>query len=155
MVKIFGSLVMLLTSGIASAGSPFCVVYSGGQLCNYYDISACQSAARSMQGACVANAQIQQAQTITPIQTQQPQQVQPIHQDTFGSFMRGQQQGQALRIQREEHQANMRLREAQIAAAQQAAKTSSGMVFYDCSAVGGDRFTDVPIVGCKVIFISH
>lgn len=36
-------------------GAPWCVVTSFQSFCYYYDISSCQSAARSQRGMCVPN----------------------------------------------------------------------------------------------------
>lgn len=38
-----------------ATGAPWCVVTSFQSFCYYYDISSCQSAARSQRGMCVPN----------------------------------------------------------------------------------------------------
>lgn len=40
---------------VFATGAPWCVVTSFQSFCYYYDISSCQSAARSQRGMCVPN----------------------------------------------------------------------------------------------------
>lgn len=104
MNKISIVLFLYLATGSAIAG-PFCVVYSGGQLCNYFDVSSCQSAARSMQGVCAPNSQPSQMPQIVPSQPQRqlaPAPVQPIYPDYAGSMMRGIEAGQKSRLRKAE-----------------------------------------------------
>lgn len=133
-------------SGPVLADAPFCVVSGAGTSCHYWDAVTCRQAAASTNGMCVANQQAQQPRT-------------PSYGPNFGeSFRRGYDDAARQRREAEEHQARMRLYEAQTRAATQVAESiptelrSSGLIVYRCVGSGGDIFyTGTPAVGCVVV----
>lgn len=145
-IRILMTLALLSVGGTAWADAPFCVVSGGGTSCHYWDANTCRRAAASMNGMCVAN-------------QQQQQRVQPSQGPSFGqSFQRGYEDGLRQRREAEEHQARMRLYEAQTREATQAAEPippelrSSRLIVYRCVGSGGDIFyTGTPAIGCVVV----
>jgi len=138
---------LLAIPSIAFAGNaPFCVVSGGGNSCHYWDANTCRKAAASLNGMCVANQQIQQSR-------------QPTQGPSFGeSFRRGYEDAARQRREADEHQARMRLYDAQTRAASQTSEPipaeirSSGLIVYRCLGSGGDTFyTGTPAVGCVVV----
>lgn len=94
---------LALASSAALAQAPFCVVTGGGENCSYVDANVCRQVAASSNGMCVPRSTQPQPQLQFP--------------DIAGSYQRGAEAGQRMRIEREEHEAKMRLLEAQTEAA--------------------------------------
>jgi hypothetical protein len=154
------AVVALLLSGNAVA-SPFCVVSPSGAMCTYSDYSYCQQTAKSLGGTCVAN----------PEQYQQPLPPSaPARSNYFdvnkavdrpdiaGAAQRGMESGQRMRIQREEHAAQMELMKAETEAVKRRgrAETNTGYwVMYQCpDGNGGTAPSGVPAKGCVVDFVE-
>lgn len=132
---------VLLLPEIAVAQAPFCVVSSYGEDCNYYDAKQCQQTAGWRNGMCVAR--------------QKPQGQQLQLYDIAGSAQRGAEAGQRMRLEREEHEARMRVLNAQADAIRSAGAPASGTITYVCSGRDGHPFqTTTPAIGCVVKSIA-
>lgn len=103
------SLTLFLTSFAPSAvaAGPFCLVSNTGlQNCHYFSLQACQQAAGTLGGMCATNPQGQRQQAQPAVtKIEQP--------DVVGVMQRGYAAGAEQRRQREEHEARMRLLQAQ------------------------------------------
>ena len=99
--------------------APFCVVSGAGTHCMYYNVQNCQRAASTSNGMCVPN---QEPATPSPAFQPQPRvqfQPPPMYMpDIVGSAMSGYERGRRARQENDEHEARMRLIEAQTQAAQ-------------------------------------
>lgn len=148
-MKLFTIFLLAVLPAAASAQAPFCVVTGGGENCSYIDANVCRQVAASSNGMCVARAELRSQQ--------QPQLLLP---NAVDSYQRGAEFGQRQRIEREEHEARMRLLNAQAEAAKAPApnmKQPSGYytVNYDCTATDGSHYkSKMPIPGCVVVSID-
>lgn len=152
----------------AQVQAPFCHVSNTGfASCFYWSLDACRQATASLGGMCSANAQspprAQQRQYAQPTQIQMP--------DIAGSFQRGQAFGAEQRRLKEEHEAKMRLIEAQTQAIQsqqqqrfwqqpqqpaaEAQETPTQGEYYRAIYKCGDSptYTPIPAPGCVVISV--
>lgn len=126
---------------IAGAQAPFCVVSANGEDCNYYDANQCQQTAGWRNGMCVAR------------QKTQGQQLQMY--DIAGSAQRGAEAGQRMRLEREEHEARLRVLDAQADSLRRDAQPRQGIVTYVCSGRDGHPYqTTTPAIGCVVKSIA-
>jgi hypothetical protein len=120
-MKIIIGLAFFTISGVAFAtGAPFCVFSSGPPQCFYYDVNSCRSAAASLNGMCAPNNQPQQSQQPSQITVLQQSPTTVPRANIYNNLMDGVEQarkGSEERQQREEHEARMRLYEAQTNAA--------------------------------------
>ena len=152
---IFGLILASASASALSQQAPFCVVsQTGSSNCHYYNLQACQQAAKTLGGACAFNQQ-QASTQVQPVHTM----VQPA--DVVGSFQRGQAEGQRLKLEREQHAAQMRLLEAKTAeinarTAPQPPPPPAGLVLYRCPQPDGVPFyTATAAVGCVVVAIQQ
>lgn len=148
-------------AAVAQVQAPFCLVSNSGfASCFYYSIDACRQAASSMGGMCSANIQPPSPspyqQPVQPVQIQTP--------DIAGSFQRGQALGAEQRRFQQEHEAKMRLMDAQTQAAQQprfwqqpastpepATQGEYYRAIYRCG--DSPEYTPVPAPGCVVVSV--
>lgn len=128
----------LLSVSAFAADAPFCHVSdTGNASCFYYSLSACQMAQRSMGGMCTTNLRPQSAAPAISQQQQYP--------DVVGSFQRGMAEGQRLRMERERHEAQMQLLQAQTEAAERT-------ILYRCPLEDGSLiYTSTAKSGCVVV----
>lgn len=152
------------TTAHAQTQAPFCLVSNSGYpSCFYYSLDACRSAQGSLGGMCTANIQAQQGIQAQPILTQQTLQ----HPDIAGSYMRGAQAGQEMRIREQEHRARMEMIEAQrasysvpapqVAVATQVVPSTGNEqnVLYRCRLQGGGTYyTSAAIEGCTALQVA-
>jgi hypothetical protein len=160
-MKTVVGLVLFLSSAAALAQAPFCAVTGLGSQCFYYSLNACQQAVRGMDGMCVANAQQSQQPQIQPTPQRRPYDINGalVQPDFVGSAIRAGEAGARARRDREEHEAMMRLIEAQtqeqVSITQRMNETGKHSVVYRCPNEDGSvRFSSVPAVGCVVIAIA-
>lgn len=139
----------------AQAQAPFCAVTALGFQCQYHSYSACQQAVRGMDGVCVANPQPTpsvQAPIYPPTSAPAPPQAQNY--DVSGAMQRGYAEGQRLRIERERHEAEMRVLQAQ-AASPRVVTNDGYWVMYRCpDGAGGHLYSAVPAPGCVVDYVT-
>lgn len=146
----------------AQSQAPFCLVSNTGHpSCFYYSLDACRSAQGSLGGMCTANIQAQQQTISQPMPA--PQALQ--HPDIAGSYMRGAQAGQEMRIREQEHRARMATLEAQrshYAAPPQpfqqtmpAIRAGQSIVYRCQLRSGGVYYTSQDIVGCTEVHATN
>lgn len=162
-----------LLDSAQAQNAPFCLVSNTGQQqCFYYSLDACRSAARTLGGMCAAQIQQQPQVQIQPIQQQPTPQLQ--HYNPAGEYWRNlseaQQKAQQQRRDRERHEAEMRLIEAQTEQVQASTRLASQApsapeiapqfdtgsrtftVLYRCpTSDGGVWYTATPAVDCVVV----
>lgn len=150
---VLGLLLIGLAGPALGQDAPFCVIagYGSPPQCWHYNASSCQSAARSVNGMCVARASLPSTQASAP-------------QSNFAeSFARGQAEGQRRRLEREQHEAQLRLLEAQTAEINArmapppppSPPPSTGLVLYRCPQPDGVPFyTATAAIGCVVVGIK-
>lgn len=172
-MKTLIALVAISAAGpvVAQVQAPFCLVSNNGHAsCFYYSLDACRQASSSMGGMCAANVQ-QPIQTIAQPTYQAPIQQQMVNIAEAGQ--RGYEHGLRMRQAREEHEARMRLMEAQTNAVQTQSDSAgaeswstaaqmgaaalapvNGKVLYRCGIEGIATYTTQPSPGCVVISVS-
>lgn len=174
MKKVVASALLLASMSAWAQQAPFCAVTPSGSQCSYYSLSACQQAVQGMDGACAANVAPQPQSQIGSV-ARPPQfydSARAIQQpDVIGSFQRGQEQAMRLRQAQEEHDARLRLLDAQAAAltpppVQQpiasepvspaAVRSNNYSVLYRCQDTGEQIvLTMTPAKGCVVIAVTQ
>lgn len=134
MDRKFAAMLVLASGSAIGQSAPLCAIYqSGGQpQCFYYNVQSCRMAA-GPGGLCAMNPQQGQPQY---------QQAQAYHFDTspiqIGQYVQqGYENGVRLRQEREEHEARMRVLEAQAAAAESQADASFRQSLYQCPQPDG------------------
>lgn len=127
-MKTLGLILFSFTGVAFAQGAPFCVFSGAGANCIFYSVQECQSAARTLDGMCGPNTAAQQPQYTPRPAAPAPYVPPPVYSapqtGIFDSFQRGYENGQRIqqaqeeaRMQREAHEANMRLIEAKADAA--------------------------------------
>lgn len=174
MKKVVASVLLLASMSAWAQQAPFCAVTASGSQCSYYSLSACQQAVQGMDGACAANVAQQPQSQIVPV-ARPPQfydSARAIQQpDVVGSFQRGQEQAMRLRQAQEEHDARVRLLDAQAAAltpppvqqpiasapvAPNVIRSNNYSVVYQCHDASGQTiYATTPAIGCVVIAVTQ
>ena len=165
-------LTLLLPLAAPAQQAPFCVFSGAGSQCYYYNLQACQSAARTLQGMCAPN-QAQAPQRygapVQPVTVQPQQPLQYCDGYIIGNYctpdpgkkvMEAYNQARKQKMEREEHEARMALIRAQTQAisapAQQyapARRDAAGQVrqLYRCVANGEPYYNDRDEGGCTYL----
>lgn len=143
------ALAALLPAVAGAQQARFCRVDNvGNSYCHFATLDSCHSAARTLGGACAIET--------APAQRQPYDVNKAIEKpNLFDSFRRGQEAGQQSRIREQEHQARMRLLEAQTQAVQRRPELNGEVIGYwmmfRCpTANGGTELTGQPRIGCVV-----
>lgn len=127
-------------SVVIAQSAPYCVATDAGRMCSYYIVSSCQEDARRSNGVCISNPNENRAE----VETHQPT-IAPTYPDIAGSYQRGLESGQRMRIEREQERARS-----------DEQPSTHGTVNYVCTGNDGRAYkTTVPAPGCVVRSVNR